>query len=87
MVLLKFIEEFFNQITSRSKPNGLAGNVLTFVKISRLILIRVYEPTNRLSVMSLNAERIVQGKSWNKLCTAKQFLYSILYYLLLNILF
>ena len=37
--------------------------------------------------MSLNAERIVRGKSWNKLCTAKHFLYSILYYLLLNILF
>ena len=59
MVLLKFIEEFLNQITSRSKPNGLAGNVLTFVKISRL---KVCEPMNRLSVMSMNAERIVRGK-------------------------
>ena len=87
MVLLKFIEEFLNQITSRSKPNGLAGNVLTFVKISRLKLIRVCETTNRLSVMSMNAERIVRGKSWNRLCTAKHFLYSILYYLLLNIIF
>ena len=36
VVFLKFVEEFLSQVTSQSRPDGIKGNLGTFVKITSI---------------------------------------------------